>query len=365
MVHCDIDALVGVLLGVRMIRNRLWLLPLWVQGLARGGIYVLPVVGVLMVTAPMFIYRMGWPLTVLSVIALCAVVTAAALCVERPVRRRYLDTLAGLNRSQSLAALEALRTGEVPSDPDVLAAAVRVGAISVGYQRTASRAQRAARWCAPAAAFTFGVVELFRLPALYGGLLIAVGFLGVFRTVVGARRRRRSRSNVHILRAAAGPEVVPDQHEVAAGLPRFRYGLAVAAVVVPVVAFMSLVYVVSMSEPDCYYAGAVMDLVYDQRGLGDPQNMTRGDPALAAYQAWSDKLRTYATQASDPRIAPHLHRIADLSAQAVAEVARSRDAMVFPPADYSLADEQKAFATTMGALFEEEKVLGPLCFRQH
>lgn len=236
MVHCDIDALVGVLLGVRMIRNRLWLLPLWVQGLARGGIYVLPVVGVLMVTAPMFIYRMGWPLTVLSVIALCAVVTAAALCVERPVRRRYLDTLAGLNRSQSLAALEALRTGEVPSDPDVLAAAVRVGAISVGYQRTASRAQRAARWCAPAAAFTFGVVELFRLPALYGGLLIAVGFLGVFRTVVGARRRRRSRSNVHILRAAAGPEVVPDQHEVAAGLPRFRYGLAVAAVVVPVVA---------------------------------------------------------------------------------------------------------------------------------
>jgi hypothetical protein len=92
--------------------------------------------------------------------------------------------------------------------------------------------------------------------------------------------------------------------------------------------------------------------------------MTRGEPDLAAYRDWSARLHRYADQVSDPRIAPRLRRIADLSDQAVTQFAQSRDHLVGGPPDYSLAEQQKAFSATMSALFGEEKAVGALCFTQ-
>jgi hypothetical protein len=145
-------------------------------------------------------------------------------------------------------------------------------------------------------------------------------------------------------------------------LPPLRYRLIVLAVVVAVSAFMTIVYFVGRVTPDCRTVGAVMDLVYDNRQLGDPQNMTRGEPDLATYRDWSRQLHSYAGQSSDPHIAPRLRRIAELSSQAVSEFAESRDALAGPHPDFDLGAQQKRFSATVQALFDEERAVGALCF---
>jgi hypothetical protein len=346
-----------------MIGNRFWLLPLWVQGLVRAVVYAIAVGGIVFVLYPMFVHRMGWPLAALSVIALCAITTTATLWFQRPVRLRARHALDGLDRTQSLAALGALRTGSVPATPEVLAGALRYGALWEAYRRNTTRRQRVLQWSVPAVAITFGVVELFRLPPVFGGLLIVVGLWWVVLLVHQARRRRRTRDNLAVLRSAAGADLVAETgQEARAALPPLRYRLATVAVLVPVVAFMTLVYFVGRLTPDCYTVDAVMHFVYDNRQLGDPGNMTRGRPDLAGYEDWSRQLHSYADQVSDPHIAPRLQRIAELSSRAVAEFKESRDVLVGLHPDFDLGEQEKRFATTMQTLFDEEKAVGAVCF---
>lgn len=347
-----------------MIRNRLWLSPIWLQVLVRGSTFAIVIGAVMWVLYPMFIYRMGWLLAAMSVMALCVAATAAAVYFQRAVRRRYVQALGGLDQPGALGALEALRTGTVPDDPDVLAAAIRVGTLAQAYRRQTTRRQRVGQWLVPAVLITWGAVNLFRLPVVFGVFLIAVGLWWVFGLLAIARRRRTTDENMLALRAAAPDPAQADDID-AASLPRARAGRTSATLAVLVIAFMSLVWLVGYSQPQCNTVGAMMDLVYDQRALADPQNMTRGEPDLAAYRAWSAQLHRYAEQVSDPKLAPGIRRIADLSDQAVTQFAQSRDNLVGARPDYSVADQQRAFSATMSALFAEEKAVGALCFTHH
>jgi hypothetical protein len=345
-----------------VIRNRFSLLPLWARGLVRGAIMAIAIGALISVLYPTFVYRMGWLLTALSVIALCAVATGATLYIQRPVRQRAVQALGGLDRPRSLAALEALRTGEVPADPDVLAAAIRTGALAQAYRRKTTRAQRVARWCVPAVAITWGVVELFRLPVPFGGLLIGVGLQWVFLLVTTARRRRRTDENMRVLRVGADPGHSEVGEVDAASLPPLRNGRVTAVLATLVTAFMALVWFVGFSHPDCRVAGAAVDLIYDKRQLANPRN---SEASPAAYRAWSQQLRGYAEQVSDPRIAPRLRHIADLSTQAVAQVEHARSADVGSlPGDFP-ADQDKAFDAIIQAIYREDTAVAAVCFPHH
>ena len=261
--------------GQRMIRDRLWLSPLWVQGLVQVATFVVFIGAMVVVLYPMFIARVGWPLSVLAVVALCAIVSGATLYLQRPVRQRGLDALGGGTQADRLAALAALRTGEVPADADVLAAAIRYGAVVRAYQADTSRTQRAIQWLGPVVAILYGVFGLFRLPLRFGAVLIAVGIWWAVLSVLRERRRRRTFQNLGALRAATGPEPSSTgEDDAVAGLPPSRHRLAAAVALIAVAAFMTLVYFVVRSDPDCYYVADAANLIYDQRQLTDPQNMT-------------------------------------------------------------------------------------------
>lgn len=354
----------GSLFDPRMIRNRLWLSPLWVQGVVRAVSFALVIGGVIWVLYPMFVYRLGWPLAALSVTVLCAASTGSALHFQRAVRRRYMEELDGLGSAGSLAALEALRTGKVPDEPDVLTAAIRVGTLVQAYRRKTTRRQRVAQRLVPAVAITWGVVDLFRLPVLFGAFLISVGIWWIYRLLVTAHRRRRTDENMRALRAEAPGSPGAADVDVAS-LPALHNGRVVVVVAVLVVGFMTLVWLVAYSQPQCNTVNAVMQLVYEKRQLADPQNMTRGEPNLDAYRDWSRQLHRYAEKVTDPKLAPGLRRIADLSDHAVAEFAQSRDALVGSSPDYRLSDQQRAFSATMADLFDQERAVGAICFGHH
>ncbi|PBJ31920.1 hypothetical protein XV03_18910 [Mycobacterium avium subsp. hominissuis] len=314
---------------------------------------------------PMFVYQIGWLWAGLAVIALCAITSGATTYIQRPIRQRYLDALQGLDRKKSLAALEALRTGVVPADPDILAAAIRTGTLAQAYQRGTSRAQRAAQWWIPVAVIVAAVVEFLASVPLLGGMLIGVAFLSVIQSMTRARRRQRTRENLEVLRAAADSAAIasPYDHERAIAVPARRYWQLVAAVAIPVIVLMTLIHIVDRTSPDCRVVHAAVKLIYDKRQLADPQNITRSEPDIGTYRDWSQQLRDYAKRVSEPRIAPHLGRIADLSDQAVAQVVQARDAHATTPADHR--DQQKAFETTMQALVDEDNAVAAVCFPHH
>ncbi|MCV6991886.1 hypothetical protein H7I87_03045 [Mycobacterium timonense] len=349
-----------------MISDRFFLSSLWVRWLVRTAASAVLVGAVVVWIFPMFVYQIGWLWAGLAVIALCAITSVATTYIQRPIRQRYLDALQGLDRQESLAALEALRTGVVPADPDVLAAAIRTGTLAQAYQRGTSRAQRAAQWWIPVVVIVAAVVEFLASVPLLGGMLIGVAFLSVIQSMTRARRRRRTRENLEVLRAAADSAAIASPYDHEAGIavvPARRYWQLVAAVAIPVAAFMALIHVVDRTSPDCRIVHAAVKLIYDKRQLADPQNITRSEPDIAAYRAWSQQLRNYAANVSEPRIAPRLHRIADLSDQAVAQVVQARDAHATTPADHR--DQQKAFGTTMQALVDEDNAVAAVCFPHH
>jgi hypothetical protein len=351
--------------GLPVIRDRLWLSPLWVQGLVKAAICTIFVGAVVVELYPMFILRVGWPLTALAVIALCVITTSAVLLMQRPARQRGLDALGGGTQQDRLAVLAALRTGEVPTDPGVIAGAIRYGDVVQAYQRKISRAQRALGWLVPAVAISYGVVELLRLPPQFGVLLIAVGLWWIVLSVLRAHRRRRTLRNLEALRAAAPDLVSAGEAETVTALPPLRFRLALAAVVIPVVAFMTLVYVVIRADPDCYYVAGAADLIHDQWQLTDPQNMTRGQPDLATYRNWAQQLHSYAEHVTDPRLAPHMDRISQLADQAVTLFAQSRDAMVKQPPGYDLGTQQRALSATVQKLADKDNAVFAVCFPRH
>lgn len=122
-----------------MIANRLFLAPLWVVGVLRGRLAVIFLSAVLAVMYPTFVDRAGLPVAALAVIALSTIATGTMIYIGLPARRRSRQALDGLDRTRSLAALDALRTGQIPADPGVLAAAVRSADALVVPDRRADR----------------------------------------------------------------------------------------------------------------------------------------------------------------------------------------------------------------------------------
>jgi len=103
--------------------------PLWVMLLINASTLVVVVVGYLVLPGFVAGLHCAWPLAV--VVALCGV---ALTVLANPVRQRFAAAVAGLNRAQRAQAVAALRRDFVPCEPEVLAAALRLGTLMVAYR---------------------------------------------------------------------------------------------------------------------------------------------------------------------------------------------------------------------------------------
>jgi hypothetical protein len=128
-------------------------------------------------------------------------------------------------------------------------------------------------------------------------------------------------------------------------------------VVVVAVAAAVAVYVrKDRRTPECRTADSAVDYIHAHPDMLDSTLITRGDPGLDKYQQWSAQLQVYARQVPAGDLAPHLHRIAELSTQAVALVSRARK----EPARQAL-DEMLAYRDIINQLIDEDRALIPIC----
>jgi hypothetical protein len=342
---------------------RLVVAPWWVRWLVNAATFTVALVAICVLGFPGFASA-GWTWPLLSVLAFSVVATALIARARRPIQQSYARTVDGLNLSQRSQAVQALRRGEVPSDPAVLAAAIRIGNLSMAYQRRVPRWQRRVAWCVPVLWVAAGVLAYVGNNTRGGLIWSALALWIAARLLRASQRARRLPQRLELLRSAADSSpaalsVLAEAHDSAAPPPSLRFRIAFAVFVA--VAVAGGVYVQVRPSRDCRTADAVVGFIHAHPDMLDSTLITPGGPGLDKYQDWSDQLVAYSRQASAPDLAPHLHRIAGLSASALALVTDARrDSFATLPAGEILA-RQADYHRIIGQLIDEDKALIPPC----
>ncbi|GLE50629.1 hypothetical protein [Mycobacterium montefiorense] len=309
----------------------------------------------------------GWTWPLLSVLGFSVIATALITLSRRPVQQSYARTVAGLSRAQRSQAVGALRRGEAPSDPAVLAAAIRIGNLSMAYQRRVPRWQKRLAWCVPLLWVVAGVLEFIGNNARGALTWSALALLVAARMAWASQRARRLPQRLELVRSAAALSppalsALADTQDSAAPPPSRRFRLAFAAVVAVAVAG-AIVAVYQQGQPsrDCRTANAVVGFIHAHPDMLDSTLINPGGPGLDKYQDWSDRLIAYSQQVSAPDLAPHLRRIAKISTEALKLVTEARqDSFATQPGDEVVA-RQVTYHAIIGQLIDDDKALIPPC----
>ena len=341
--------------------------PWWARWLVSALVTAVTFTAVVVLLLPGFVARTGWLWTLLGLAGFSLAIAGPVVLLQNPVQKSYAAAVAGLNLEQRCQVSRALRRGEVPADPRVLASAIRVGTLNLAYCRRVTRWQRAAKWWMPALCFVLAVLAFVDNDVRRG--LLWVGFALYFAAYFAwtSYQARRLSRHVELLRAAATdiPEAAAaaGETEDSIVLPRRRIVASLLMIVVVGISFGTIGYLSGSPErqtPDCRTAGDAVNFIDAHRDMLDSSLITAGGPDLSRYHDWSDQLQKYARQVSTPDVSRHLRRIAELSAQAVSLVRDIRNPMVSPSPD-AIRDHQTAYQKTVSDLVHEDRDLVSAC----
>lgn len=286
---------------------------------------------------PEFPTTTAWPWKVTAMIGYGLACSATLLYAQQPLHDCYATRLRGLTPQQQKSAIAAVRRGDIPADPTVLSAAVRVGALSVTSLRRGAKQQKWSRWLVPLLYLIPGVWNLVdgdtRKGALWAGFAL---YFAVYLNVWSYRTRQVS-DHVSQLRAAAVkvPEAAGVLAETAGGAhlpPRWQWQ-SLPLVVVSVAFFVVAGYFwgaptlshSSAHHQDCETVPQVYEFVNRHPEMLNAERIMPGDPGLPAYQEWANQLHTFAGSVHWSALAQHLDRVADLATHAVSVVNATRE----------------------------------------
>lgn len=344
---------------------RMVVAPWWLRWLVDAAVAAVALTAIVAAILPTFVATTGlWGLVALLGFSLAA--AAPIVLVQTSVQRSYAAALAGLTLEQRTQTVKALRGGQVPSDPRVLAAAIRVGTISRAYGRRAARWQKTAIWWLPAT-YAAGAV-VFEFTGNTRQALLWAGFALLFAALFAWRSYRSRRLPQHVERLRAAATEIPEAASAAAdtedsvALAPRRMKTAVLLLIAVAIAFGTAVYLWAppRQSPDCRTADNVVTFIYAHCDLLDAGRITPGDPSLKNYQDWSEQLQTTHGK-HQPDILRHLHRIAELSVQAVTLVQDTRKDPVASSPPGVIRDHQIAYQKTTSELIAQDDDLVPIC----
>ena len=348
---------------------RLVVAPWWVLWLVNAATFTVAISVICGAGLPGFAAS-GWAWPLLSVLVFSLIITGLMTRARRPVQQSYARTVTGLNLAQRSQAVKALRGGDVPADPAVLAAAIRIGDLAMAYGRRVPVWQRRVAWGVPGLWVVAAVLEFVGNDVRAGLTWAGLALLVVARMAWALHRARPVPARLELLRSAAdsSPEalaLLAQAHDSAAPAPGLRFRIALAVIVVGAV-FAGVFAVYQQGQPsrDCRTANAVVGYIHEHPDMLDASLITPGGPGLDKYQDWSDQLVSYSQQVSAADLAPHLQRIAKISTDAVALVTEARRDSFAPRSTDDILARQAAYHAMMGQLIEEDKALIPPCHRR-
>lgn len=305
--------------------------------------------------------RVAPPVLGLALAGLSFAAAGASTLLQSTARAAYTQALAGLSPTQQTAVSHALRSGDVPGDPRVLAAAVRCGAVIEGQYRRVGRGRFIAVLVCGVLLGVVAVVSFLVVDnGRHGILSLLMAALVTVPVVVRQRNGAAVDTRLAPLRAAAdrSPEIT------AADItppptPKRKIGHIVVFVLTTGVIVAGFTSLTDQQRRDCRTVEAAAKYLDDHREMLDLEKTTAGGPDLRAYQGWADQLSRYASQVSAADIAPHLRVIADRARDMVGLVSQTRAAK--PPRP--VVDVQLEYGQQSLDILKEQRAVAAACQR--
>ncbi|SIL15960.1 integral membrane protein [Mycobacteroides abscessus subsp. abscessus] len=157
----------------------------------------------------------GWLFFIVKVTAFSVGLATMFALIQQPVRRSFATALAGLNRVQRRQAATAISRGDIPRDPAVLSAAVRLATIALGVQR---RAPSWAKWfqrISPILFLAFAVGDFINDKNRHALAYTVFAVLLLVSVLWSEHVRHRTQSRVDLLNSAASAAGAAPPHSAA------------------------------------------------------------------------------------------------------------------------------------------------------
>jgi hypothetical protein len=316
---------------------------------------------------PPFATASGWAWKVLAIAAVGLTAAAAQAVAARPASRIFAEALTGLNRVQRAQVLKALRGKTIPTDPAVLATAIRVGAIGQAYHQRYTQKQKIWRFVLPAIYVVIAALQLIghsgahQIHQALMWLALAVYF-GAYFVWIAHRGRQLDRAQSQLREAAIDIPVaasVAAQTSSPTEIPPQRIWASLLFVGVIAVGFAGAIWAWGPPFPDpraraCDTVGGLVKFMSVHEDMLDATKISTGTPALSEYEQWSKGLQSYAAKASDPALAGHLQKVVELSAHAVAVVHDLRSNPL-TNSNEAIRAHETDYHNTISKLMDEEK----------
>ncbi len=333
--------------------------PWWLRWLVSASWLALWLVPAVVLFLPEFLSNIGWPSGLLSLAAFSLFVSALTTFMQDPVQRSYAAALTGLTAKQRIRAVKALRRGEVPDDPQVLAAALRVGTLTMAYRRRAPSWARTSKWWLPVLWIAIGVLEFLVNDTRRGVFWIVLTSVMAAQSVWRSYQGRRLPALLERLRSAAS--ATPAENEDNLELPPRRRWVVLPIFLIFGIAGGAMAFASNRTRPECRIADSAVNFIADHRDMLDARLITPGEPGLDKYQNWSDRLQNSSRQVSAPDVAPHLRRIAELSMQAESLVVRARPGPQVNLSSDEIQSLETSYQTTVNQLVDEDNAVLAVC----
>jgi hypothetical protein len=183
-------------------RFRVLAAPMWARWLIYGCLFAIVEIALAPLLMTELVRDWSWLTYVVFAVIVGAAFGGLMSAITQPAHRTYLSAVAGLGPEDRQRAAAALRTGEVPTDPAVRAAAITLGQsfLTSGTSPT----QRLVLNVIVAVAFLgAGIAFLTDDDARVGAFWIALSVLYVAAALWERYNRQRAQRNLEKLRAAS------------------------------------------------------------------------------------------------------------------------------------------------------------------
>jgi hypothetical protein len=297
-----------------------------------------------------------------AVIGVCLLGGALGAANQQMRTAPYRAVLSGLTADQRRELAAAIKPGSLPTDPAILAAAVRI--------RSMARAERARRpiwqsW----AVISLGMGYAAWLMTMPGGLAVATGLLVVEALCAvlllwGQARRHRTEPRWDALAAAAvanpsAAAMLTAARDVPVNRDWRRWATLIAAAAVIGAGYGATNFATRSAQiAECRLAANVVNYIAENKELLDSDRLTAKQPPQSAYQQWATQLESEKDAAQGKAFGTDVARISDLAAQIVNSIDAIRQLSTPNPASQH---EITQFRTLVTQLVDAEQPLVRTC----
>ncbi|WP_431236174.1 hypothetical protein ACQ856_29170 (plasmid) [Mycolicibacterium psychrotolerans] len=300
-----------------------------------------------------------------TVIGACLISAALGATNQRARMAPYAAIVADLTTDQQRELAAAIKSGPLPTDPAVLAAALRI--------KNLARAERQRRplwlaWVFIAAVILYAewLISMPSTTVVGAAMNVVAAVYAVLLLWGQVRRRRAHRRWVAVAAAvdadASATAMIAAAQDVPAKRDRRQWACLIGAAAVIGGSYGATnVAVRSAQIAECRLAAGVVNFIADRKDLLDPTHLGSDEPPLSDYDQWASRIDSYTAVAQGHSLSPDVTRIRDRAAAVVRDVEDARQSPQTPPS----AAQTTAFRTAVTELIAAEQPLVVACRYQY